>query len=78
VNISLDIPATVITTQGVYPEVMALRDDFVRHLPTFDVAKVDKLETYALAMFCAQADYKAATDPPASVTELVNTAIATC
>lgn len=77
VNISLDIPATVITTQGVYPEVIALRDDFVRHLPTFDVAKVDKLETYALAMFCAQVDYKAATDPPASVTELVNTAIAT-
>jgi hypothetical protein len=77
VNISLDIPATVITAQGVYPEVIALRDEFVRHLPTFNIAKVDKLETYALAMFCAQADYKAATDPPASVTELVNTAVAT-
>jgi hypothetical protein len=76
-HVSLDIPATVITAQGVYPKVIALRDDFVRHLPTFNVAKVDKLETYALAMFCAQADYKAATDPPASVTELVNSAVAT-
>jgi hypothetical protein len=76
-HVSLDIPATVITTQGVYPKVIALREDFVRHLPTFDVAKVDKLETYALAMFCTQADYKAATEPPASVTELVNTAVAT-
>ena len=76
-HVSLDIPATVITAQGVYPKVIALRDDFVRHLPTFNVAKVDKLETYALAMFCTQADYKAATDPPTSVTELVNTAVAT-
>lgn len=77
VHVSLDIPATVITTQGVYPKVIALREDFVRHLPTFDLAKVDKLETYALAMFCTQADYKAATDPLPSVTELVNTAVAT-
>lgn len=76
-NISLDIPATVITAQGVYPEVIALRDEFLRHLPTFDIAKVDKLETYALAMFCAQADHKAATEPSASVAELVNAAVST-
>jgi hypothetical protein len=77
VHVSLDIAATVITTQGVYPEVIELRDEFVKHLPTFDIAKLDKLETYALAMFCAQADFKAATEQPASVTELVNTAVAT-
>jgi hypothetical protein len=77
VNVSLDIPATVITVQGAYPEIIALRPQFVRDLPTFDIAKLDKLETYALAMFCTQADYKAATDPPASLVELVNSAVET-
>ncbi len=76
-HVSLDIAAAVITTQGVYPEVAVLREHFVQHLPTFDIAKVDKLETYALAMFCAQADYKAALEPPASLTDLVANAVAT-
>ncbi len=76
-HVSLDIAASVITTQGAYPEVVALREQFARHLPTFDITKVDKLETYALAMFCTHVDFKAATDPPASLTELVNTAIVT-
>ena len=77
VNVSLDIPATVITAQGAYPEILALRPDFVQHLPTFDISKLDKLETYALAMFCTQADYKAAAEPQASLEDLATTAVAT-
>jgi hypothetical protein len=76
-HVSLDIAASVITTQGVYPEVAALREQFVSHLPMFDISKVDKLETYALAMFCTHVDFKAATEPPASLSELVNTAVVT-
>jgi len=76
-TVSLDIPATVITVQGAYPEIIALRPEFVTHLPTFDISKLDKLEVYALAMFCTQADYKAATEPPPSLVELVNSAVET-
>jgi len=76
VTVSLDIPATVITVQGAYPEIVALRPQFVQHLPTLDITKVDKLETYGLAMFCAHADYKAAIEPSASLVELLDNAIA--
>ena len=76
-KVSLDIPATVITVQGAYPEIVALRPEFVQHLPTLDITKVDKLETYALAMFCAHADYKAAIEPSSSLIELNNSAVET-
>jgi len=77
VAITLDIPATVITVQGAYPKIYELRPDFVTHLPTFEISQLDTLEVYALAMFCTQADYKAATEPPASLTDLVNSAVET-
>jgi hypothetical protein len=77
VAVSLDIPATVITVQGAYPEIIALRPEFVAHLPTFEISKLDKLEVYALAMFCTQADYKAATEPAPSLVELANSAVET-
>ncbi len=74
ITVSLDIPATVITVQGAYPEIYALRSQFVQHLPTLDITKVDKLETYGLAMFCAHTDYKAAIEPSASLIELAENA----
>ena len=46
-------------------------------LPNFEISKLDKLETYALAMLCTQAEHKAATEPPATLVQLANEAIAT-
>jgi len=76
IQIALDIPSATVTTQGAYAQIVALRPSFVERLPKFDISLVDKLETYALAMFCAHADYKAAMDPPAELADLIQTAIA--
>ena len=46
-------------------------------LPNFEISKLDKLETYALATLCTHAEHKAATEPPATLVELANQAIAT-
>ena len=50
---------------------------FVKDLPSFEISKLDKLETYALATLCTHAEHKAATEPPATLVELANQAIAT-
>jgi hypothetical protein len=63
-QISLDISAAVATVLGVLPEVQRLREQMVKELPTFDVARFDKLEDYALALGFAQAKYLSATQPP--------------
>ena len=76
IQIAVDIPSAAVTTQGAYAQIVALRPEFVEHLPKFDISLVDKLETYALAMFCAHMDYRAAVDPPAELAALVEKAIA--
>ena len=76
VQIAIDIPSASVTTQGAYAQIVALRPEFTERLPKFDISLVDKLETYALAMFCAHMDYRAAVDPPAELAALVEQAIA--
>jgi hypothetical protein len=76
-TVSLDIAASVITIQGAYPEILALRPQFVKELPLFDISKLDKLETYALALFCAQADFKAANEPPPTLVALATEVLET-
>src|SRR3954465_10861416 len=46
-HISLDIPQAVSTVLGVLPDVKRLREQIVKDLPSFDVARFDKLEDYA-------------------------------
>ena len=45
--ISLEISAAVATVLGVLPEVRALRERIVKELPSFNLARFDKLEDYA-------------------------------
>ena len=77
VAITLDIPAAVFTVLGAWPEILALRPQFVQYLPSFDMVKFDKMETYTLALMRANTEYKTATEPPAALTALANSATET-
>jgi len=68
--VNLDVTAAVTTILGLLPEVKALREQVVHHLPTFDIAAFDKLEDYALALSFANTAYLAATQPPDDLFEL--------
>ncbi len=63
-QVSLDITAAFATVMGVLPEVQALRERIVKELPTFNIARFDKLGDYALALGFAQSKYLSATQPP--------------
>jgi hypothetical protein len=77
VGITVDIPATVLTVIGAWPEIKTLRPQFVQYLPGFEMQKFDKLEAYTLALGHSQTEYKTATEPPASLVALANSAIET-
>ena len=77
VGITVDITATVLTVIGAWPEIKPLRPQFVQYLPGFDMAVFDKIETYALALEHSHIQYKTATEPPASLVAMANTAIET-
>ncbi|AUX42365.1 hypothetical protein SOCE26_037950 [Sorangium cellulosum] len=49
IAIKIDIPRAVSQVLGVLPGLVALRSAIAEHLPTHDVALLDRLETYALA-----------------------------
>lgn len=51
--INVDIPRAAITALGAIPSLSALRPRIVKELPTFALASIDNLETYALAAFYA-------------------------
>ncbi|WP_438015427.1 hypothetical protein WMF18_31760 [Sorangium sp. So ce315] len=53
ISVNLDIPRVVSQVLGVLPGLRALRADIAEHLPTFDIARLDRLETYALAAWYA-------------------------
>src|SRR4051812_29389670 len=59
-QVSLDISAAIATVLGVLPEAKRLREQMVKDLPTFDVARFDKLEDYAMALGFAHAKYLSA------------------
>ena len=75
VVITLDIPASVTTVIGAWPEISALRPQLVQDMPSFPIAQFDNLETYSLALGHAQTLYKTATEPPAPLGDLANSAI---
>ncbi|WP_433935461.1 hypothetical protein AB3662_12090 [Sorangium cellulosum] len=53
IPLNLDVPRVVSQVLGVLPGLRALRGDIAAHLPTFDIARLDRLETYALAAWYA-------------------------
>lgn len=73
-SVSTDVVAAATTGQGVYPEVVGLRPLIVQELPGFKISRLDNLKTYALALLYANGEYKTATDPPATVAEMADTA----
>jgi hypothetical protein len=66
-SINLDVPATVATVLGVLPEVQTLREQIAGELPSFDIARFDRLEDYALALSYADARYLGAMQSPDDV-----------
>ncbi|WP_437622943.1 hypothetical protein [Sorangium sp. So ce1151] len=53
IPVNLDVPRVVSRVLGVSPGLVALRPAIAENLPTFEVALVDRLETYALAAWYA-------------------------
>ena len=68
-QVNLDLQAATGTILGVLPEVMALREQLIKELPSFDITQLDKLEDYALALRFAHAAYQTATKPPDDLQE---------
>jgi len=75
-QVNLDLQQATGTILGVLPEVMALREQIVKQLPAFDIAQVDKLEDYTLALRFAHAAFQTATLPADDLTGLSEEALA--
>jgi hypothetical protein len=75
VPIIVDIPSAVTTILGAWVEIRPLRAQIVKDVPSFDIRLLDGLESYALALGHAQTAYQTATDPPASLVALADSAI---
>jgi hypothetical protein len=67
--VNLDVPSTVTTVLGAWPEISALREQ-VAGLKGFDVTQLDKLRDYALALGHAHGVYRGASGPPDGVAKL--------
>ncbi len=63
VSINTDVPTAVTTVLGAVPRVQSLRPKVVADLPNLDIARFDKLETYAMALGHAHARYMGASQP---------------
>jgi hypothetical protein len=74
VPITIDIQSSVATVLGALKEIRPLRSELVHHLPTFDMAVFDNLESRTLALGHAQTNYQTATEPPASIEAQADTA----
>ncbi len=75
--VTTDVVAAATTGQGVYPEVIALRPQIVQEFSSFKVSRLDNLKTYGLALLYANGEYKTATEPPAVVADMAETALHT-
>lgn len=61
--INIDVSSAVAMAFGALPALVTFRDQ-LKALPDFDVARFDKLETYALALSHAHGLYQIASQPP--------------
>ena len=73
VHITLDVVAAVTTAFGVLRKLASLRQ-LMQQLPVFDRAAVDKLETYAMALYETHVDYLSASRPTQALPRLVEEA----
>jgi hypothetical protein len=70
IRVNVDVPSAVATVLGTLPEVTALRADVVKNLPTFDIAHLDRLHTYAMALSHAFVQSKSSTSEVDKLQEL--------
>ena len=56
-TVNLDIQSAVLTVKRVLTRLASLRGDILATLADFDIAELDKLETYALALLQADINY---------------------
>lgn len=70
--INVDVPSSVATALGAWPEVHGLRDQIAKDVSSFNITLLDNLELYALALGHAQTEYQTATEPSPSLVALAN------
>jgi len=73
VTINIDVPTAVTTVLGALPGILTFRPQIATDIPSFDLARLDKLESYTLALGHAHTLYLAASNPPESLVELSDT-----
>lgn len=69
-RVNLDVTKAVGTVMLKWPGIRALRPEVEKHLPFFDLARFDRLETLALALFYAQSAFLVAAAPRRTLEEL--------
>lgn len=68
--INIDLVAAVTTVLGVAPELKALRGEIAAQLSTFNLARFDKLEQYALALSHANTLHRSTLPSRSNIAEL--------
>ncbi|WP_437727172.1 hypothetical protein [Sorangium sp. So ce861] len=71
IAMNLDVPRVVSQVLGVLPGLVALRPAVAEHLPTFELARLDRLETYALAAWYAHLLWLSSGDAESAVKPLL-------
>jgi len=69
--VTIEIPAGVALVLGSLPDIRGFRDQIAKEMPSFDLARFDKLETYTLALNEAHAGFKVATEPADALDQAV-------
>ncbi len=68
--INTNLRDNVVSVLGALPNIRALRGTIAAELPTFDLGKIDKLETYARAAGQAHADWVVAKTPSEPIVKM--------
>jgi hypothetical protein len=68
--INVDIQTATATVRGSLAEIQQMRPRIVAEVPSFDIAHLDNLETYALAVLHANALHLVSTSPPEALVGL--------
>jgi hypothetical protein len=69
-SVRLDVAAAVSTVLGVIAELSRYRDEIVRRLSDFDIARFDKIEDYAMGLSYANAVYAKTIAPTGDLKEM--------
>lgn len=69
-RVNLDVQIAAETIVGSLGEMRRLREAMLKDLPSFDVARFDKLEEYVMALLFVQSRYLLATQSPDDLVEL--------